>query len=164
MGPFKDIGVEKSGHVALVEIRRPPHNFFDVPLIREIATAFEALDDDADCRALVLAAQGKAFCAGANFGDGGDSRPRGRRPGERRARRGAALHRGQSALSHREADRRGGPRRLRSAAVSGWRWSPISASPAPRRASAPTSPGSAFIPDSGLPSRCPRSSARPRPR
>ena len=35
MGPFKDIGVEKTGHVALVEIRRPPHNFFDVPLIRE---------------------------------------------------------------------------------------------------------------------------------
>ena len=30
MGPFKDIGVEKSGHVALVEIRRPPNNFFDV--------------------------------------------------------------------------------------------------------------------------------------
>ncbi|MGC1827719.1 MAG: enoyl-CoA hydratase/isomerase family protein, partial [Pseudolabrys sp.] len=29
MGPFKDIGVEKSGLVALVEIRRPPNNFFD---------------------------------------------------------------------------------------------------------------------------------------
>ena len=70
MGPFKDIGVEKTGHVALVEIRRPPNNFFDIVLIKEIADAFEALDADADCRALVLAAQGKAFCAGANFGDG----------------------------------------------------------------------------------------------
>jgi enoyl-CoA hydratase/carnithine racemase len=69
MGPFKDIGVEKTGHVALVEIRRPPNNFFDIALIEEIASAFEALDADADCRALVLAAQGKAFCAGANFGD-----------------------------------------------------------------------------------------------
>jgi enoyl-CoA hydratase/carnithine racemase len=38
-------------------------------LIRELATAFEALDADPGCRALVLAAQGKAFCAGANFGD-----------------------------------------------------------------------------------------------
>ena len=83
MGPFKDIGVEKSGHVALVEIRRPPNNFFDVPLIREIATAFEALDDDADCRALVLAAQGKAFCAGANFGDSSILDREGARPGER---------------------------------------------------------------------------------
>ncbi|MFY9894906.1 MAG: enoyl-CoA hydratase/isomerase family protein [Xanthobacteraceae bacterium] len=71
MRPFKDIGVEKTGHVALVEIRRPPNNFFDIALIKEIASAFEALDADADCRALVLAAQGKAFCAGANFGDGG---------------------------------------------------------------------------------------------
>jgi len=70
MGPFKDIGIEKSGQVALVEIRRPPNNFFDIALIREIAEAFEALDGDDGCRALVLAAQGKAFCAGANFGDG----------------------------------------------------------------------------------------------
>jgi len=70
MGPFKDIGIEKSGQVALVEIRRPPNNFFDIALIREIAEAFEALDGDDRCRALVLAAQGKAFCAGANFGDG----------------------------------------------------------------------------------------------
>ena len=45
MGPFKDIGVEKTtGHVALVEIRRPPHNYFDVALIRKLATALEALD------------------------------------------------------------------------------------------------------------------------
>src|SRR5579863_1217306 len=70
MGPFKDIDVEKIGHVTVVEIRRPPNNFFDIALIREIAEAFEALDADAECRALVLAAQGKAFCAGANFGDG----------------------------------------------------------------------------------------------
>jgi enoyl-CoA hydratase/carnithine racemase len=69
MGPFKDVGVKKTGHVALVEIRRPPNNFFDVALIRQLAAAFEELDTDADCRALVLAAQGKAFCAGANFGD-----------------------------------------------------------------------------------------------
>ena len=70
MGQFKDIGVDKTGHMALVEIRRPPNNFFDIALIRQIAEAFEALDGDTDCRALVLAAQGKAFCAGANFGDG----------------------------------------------------------------------------------------------
>ncbi len=70
MGPFKDIGVEKSGHVALVEIRRPPNNFFDVALIQEIAGAFDALGADPGCRAIVLASQGKAFCAGANFGDG----------------------------------------------------------------------------------------------
>ena len=46
MGPFKDIAVEKIGNVALVEIRRPPNNFFDVALIQEIAGAFEALDGE----------------------------------------------------------------------------------------------------------------------
>jgi enoyl-CoA hydratase/carnithine racemase len=68
----------------LVEIRRPPNNFFDAALIGEIATAFENLDADAGCRALVLAAQGKAFCAGANFGESdseGDELLSGPRPG-----------------------------------------------------------------------------------
>jgi enoyl-CoA hydratase/carnithine racemase len=82
MGPFKDIAVEKIGHVALIEIRRPPNNFFDIALIQEIADALEALDADAECRAVVLAAQGKAFCAGANFGDGGTLDKDGQRPAE----------------------------------------------------------------------------------
>jgi enoyl-CoA hydratase/carnithine racemase len=80
MGPFKDIAVEKIGHVALIEIRRPPHNFFDIALIQEIAGALEALDNDGDCRAVVWAAQGKSFCAGANFGDGSTLDKDGRRP------------------------------------------------------------------------------------
>jgi enoyl-CoA hydratase/carnithine racemase len=79
---MSDIGIEKSGHVALVEIRRPPNNFFDIPLIKEIAGAFESLDDDIYIRAVVLAAQGKAFCAGANFGDGSTLDAQGRRPNE----------------------------------------------------------------------------------
>jgi enoyl-CoA hydratase/carnithine racemase len=82
MGPFKEIGVEKSGLVALIEIRRPPHNFFDVALIHEIGGALEALDADDGCRAVVLAAQGKSFCAGANFGDGSTLDAAGQRPGE----------------------------------------------------------------------------------
>jgi enoyl-CoA hydratase/carnithine racemase len=79
---MSDIGVEKSGHVALVEIRRPPHNFFDIPLIKEIAEAFESFDEDVNIRAIVLAAQGKAFCAGANFSDGSTLDGQGRRPNE----------------------------------------------------------------------------------
>ena len=79
---MSDIGIEKSGHVALVEIRRPPNNFFDIPLIKEIADAFESFDEDTNTRAVVLAAQGKAFCAGANFGDGSTLDAQGRRPNE----------------------------------------------------------------------------------
>lgn len=69
MGKFKDIGVEKSGNVATIEIQRPPLNFFDISLINQIADALEEFDRDIETRAVVLAAQGKAFCAGANFND-----------------------------------------------------------------------------------------------
>ena len=64
---FRDIGVDVTGHVATVEIRRPPNNFFDNALIAEIGDAFDRFDDDPQVRAIVLAADGKAFCAGADF-------------------------------------------------------------------------------------------------
>lgn len=63
-----DLGVTLDNHVATVEIRRPPHNFFDISLIEQIAGTYEALDGIADCRAILLCAEGKNFCAGANFG------------------------------------------------------------------------------------------------
>src|SRR6202142_4414453 len=69
MTKYTDIGVEKHGHVGLIETRRPPLNFFDVALINQIADALEEFDRDIGIRASVLAAQGKAFCAGANFSD-----------------------------------------------------------------------------------------------
>ena len=66
-GTYKDIGVSSEGHVGVVEIQRPPHNFFDNSLINQIADAFEAFDKDGNIRAYVLCAQGKSFCAGADF-------------------------------------------------------------------------------------------------
>lgn len=62
-----DVGVTMDGHVAIVEIQRPPNNFFDHTLICDLADAFDALDEDSACRAIVLCADGKHFCAGANF-------------------------------------------------------------------------------------------------
>ena len=85
MAQYQDIGVERSGHVGTIEIQRPPNNFFDVVLINSIADALEALDADDKCRAVVLAAQGKSFCAGANFGDGSTLDKSGQRPGEEMA-------------------------------------------------------------------------------
>ena len=43
---MSDIGVSRDGFVATVEMRRPPHNFFDSELIAEIGEAFERLDAD----------------------------------------------------------------------------------------------------------------------
>ena len=65
---YKDIAVDVSDYVATLEICRPPNNFFDFELIQEIANAYEALDERADCRVIVLCSQGKHFCAGADFG------------------------------------------------------------------------------------------------
>jgi enoyl-CoA hydratase/carnithine racemase len=70
---FNDIGVHIEAHVATVEMRRPPHNFFDAALISGLADIFEALDADPACRAIVLCAEGSAFCAGANFGRSDDA-------------------------------------------------------------------------------------------
>lgn len=62
-----DVTISFDGPVATVEICRPPHNFFTIPLIRHLADAFEDLEADRRCHAIVLAAQGTAFCAGADF-------------------------------------------------------------------------------------------------
>ncbi len=63
-----ELHVEKlDGMIAVVEIRRPPNNFFDVPLIRAIAGVYAELDQDPECRAIVLCSEGKHFCAGADF-------------------------------------------------------------------------------------------------
>src|SRR3954451_868976 len=82
MAQYKDIGVDLSGHVATIEIQRPPNKFFDIVLINSIADALEALDADTNSRAVVLAAQRKSFCAGTNFGDGSSLDKSGQRPGE----------------------------------------------------------------------------------
>ena len=143
---FKDIGVSSEGHVGIVEIQRPPHNFFDNSLINQIADAFEAFDRDGNIRAYVLCAQGKSFCAGADFAN---------RPQTGAAESGKHLYKEATRLfrskkpsvgadpgpgdRRRPRPRRDArlPRRLRR-----------------RRASPPTSRGSASIPASRSPSPC----------
>lgn len=64
---FSDLAVEVAGFVATVEMRRPPDNHFDNVMIHQLAETYEALDKRDDCRAIVLCAQGKSFCAGADL-------------------------------------------------------------------------------------------------
>jgi len=70
--PKNEVKVSRDGFVGIVEIDRPPFNFFDVNLVDTLLKAMQALDADPDCRAIVLAATGKVFCAGADFGGGLD--------------------------------------------------------------------------------------------
>lgn len=71
LGPFGDVTVDiGEDHVAVVEIHRPPHNFFSPELIASLADAYEAVDTDGSGRAVLLCSEGRNFCAGADFGGG----------------------------------------------------------------------------------------------
>lgn len=70
-----DIEISREGMVGIIEINRPPSNFFDYALIKDIADTLDAFDGDSTLRAVVLGARGKAFCAGANFSGGPSSGP-----------------------------------------------------------------------------------------
>ena len=72
MEKFKDISVSIKQHLDYVEINRPPNNFFDANLIQQIADAYESLDEEDECRVILLKSEGKNFCAGANFGQDED--------------------------------------------------------------------------------------------
>src|SRR5690242_15398600 len=60
--------VEKAGGVARVTLNRPEvRNAFDDSLIASLTSIFRDIDREKDVRAVVLAGNGPAFCAGADL-------------------------------------------------------------------------------------------------
>jgi 2-(1,2-epoxy-1,2-dihydrophenyl)acetyl-CoA isomerase len=76
-GPGPEVSVDRDGDVAVVTLRRPPHNLLTEPVLRAVADAVAALDGVA--RAAVVCSEGRSFCAGADFrsGDAPDPTDRG---------------------------------------------------------------------------------------
>jgi 2-(1,2-epoxy-1,2-dihydrophenyl)acetyl-CoA isomerase len=64
-GDDADVSVSLEADVAVVTLRRPPHNLLTVPSLRSLADAVEDLPSVA--RAAVLCSEGRSFCAGADF-------------------------------------------------------------------------------------------------
>lgn len=64
------VEVDETAHVATVEIRRGPNNFFDLDVLAGVAEACERLAEG-DVRAIVLCSEGRNFCAGADFSGAG---------------------------------------------------------------------------------------------
>jgi enoyl-CoA hydratase/carnithine racemase len=62
-----DVTIDVDGHVAVLEMHRPPTNFFDESLLGAIGEALFELDEDPEVRAIVLCAEGRHFCAGADL-------------------------------------------------------------------------------------------------
>jgi len=81
---MSDLIVTRDGHVQIAEINRPPHNYFDTKLIGLIADAVEAADADPSLRVTLLCANGKSFCAGADFRGDQPTTPEERRVESRR--------------------------------------------------------------------------------
>jgi enoyl-CoA hydratase/carnithine racemase len=63
-----DVSAELTGPgLGLVRMKRPPANYFDTALLTQLLEALQWIDAEGG-RAVVLAAAGKHFCAGMNFG------------------------------------------------------------------------------------------------
>ena len=62
------IRTDVQGYIATITLSRPQvRNAFNDEVIAELSQAFTTLGDDARVRAIVLAAEGPAFCAGADL-------------------------------------------------------------------------------------------------
>lgn len=61
------VKVALDGHVAVVTLDRPPHNFVSVEFMADLADAMEAADASNDVRAIVLQSEGRTFSGGADF-------------------------------------------------------------------------------------------------
>ena len=81
MADSEVVHTELDGHVLTITLDRPEaRNALSRQMIAELTTALTRLDDDPDCRAGILQAEGPAFCAGADLKEALASRT-GNRPG-----------------------------------------------------------------------------------
>lgn len=65
---YQTIEIARSGMLATIWLNRPEvRNAFNEVAIAEITQAFRKLDHERDVRAIMLAARGPAFCAGADL-------------------------------------------------------------------------------------------------
>jgi methylglutaconyl-CoA hydratase len=68
MMSYQTLEVQRNGSIATVILNRPEvRNAFNETAIAEIAQAFRELRSEAGVRAIILAARGPAFCAGADL-------------------------------------------------------------------------------------------------
>src|SRR5918998_3296081 len=67
--PYQHLNRADDGVVTTVTLARPEaHNALNVGLIEELTRCFEEIADDDGVRVVVLAGEGRSFCAGADIG------------------------------------------------------------------------------------------------
>ena len=74
MTTFEEIRYEVQDHVLTITLHRPDRlNAFTGTMARELIAAFDRADADDEVRAVVVTGEGRAFCAGADLGAGGET-------------------------------------------------------------------------------------------
>jgi methylglutaconyl-CoA hydratase len=67
--PYETIEIHRNDALAVLWLNRPDvRNAMNGTMVAELTRAFGELDADRSIRAVVIAARGEAFCAGADFG------------------------------------------------------------------------------------------------
>src|SRR5215213_1389052 len=67
--PYEHLERTDDGAVTTVTLARPDsHNALNAALIEELTRCFEEISDDERARVVVLAGEGRSFCAGADVG------------------------------------------------------------------------------------------------
>jgi len=61
------INARREGHVGIVELDNPPHNYFSIDMLKTINAHLEVFEHDRTVRAVMLCANGKSFCAGTDL-------------------------------------------------------------------------------------------------
>jgi enoyl-CoA hydratase len=64
---LENIKLDVRDHVATITLARPPVNATSRALRGELTATFDAMNDRDDVRAVILTAEGKVFCAGADI-------------------------------------------------------------------------------------------------
>ena len=69
MSETNHIGMERTEDVARIVLDRPKHNVLNIPMMNELNRALADVAADDRLKCLVIAGQGKSFCAGVEVGD-----------------------------------------------------------------------------------------------
>ncbi len=71
---FEQIRYDVADHVLTITLSRPERlNAWTQTMCRELLAAFDSAESDDDVRVIVVTGAGRAFCAGADLGGGGDT-------------------------------------------------------------------------------------------
>lgn len=74
MPDFETLQYAAIDHIAVITLNRPARlNAFTAPMVRDLLAAFDRTDADEDVRAVIVTGAGRAFCAGADLGLGGET-------------------------------------------------------------------------------------------